>query len=126
MGLCEKLHFFVLIFPLFRIFGEDKLHLGITFSCEHESSTFDLYYLCFPKIFERDMLTFISCAKTMSARTSVGVPEITVPYFQAEAVQNALDMGQFSAADLERLLRINSKIAAENYLRYQDFFSEAN
>ena len=72
------------------------------------------------------MLTFISCAKTMTARTSVGVPEITVPYFQAEAVQNALDMGQFSAADLERLLRINSKIAAENYLRYQDFFSEAN
>ena len=49
------------------------------------------------------MLTFISCAKTMTARTSVGVPEITVPYFQAEAVQNALDMGQFSAADLERL-----------------------
>ena len=41
------------------------------------------------------MLTFISCAKTMTARTSVGVPEITVPYFQAEAVQNALDMGQF-------------------------------
>ena len=78
------------------------------------------------KNFERDMLTFISCAKTMTARTSVGVPEITVPYFQAEAVQNALDMGQFSAADLERLLRINSKIAAENYLRYQDFFSEAN
>ena len=39
------------------------------------------------------MLTFISCAKTMTARTSVGVPEITVPYFQAEAVQNALDMG---------------------------------
>ena len=55
------------------------------------------------KNFERDMLTFISCAKTMTARTSVGVPEITVPYFQAEAVQNALDMGQFSAADLERL-----------------------
>ena len=78
------------------------------------------------KNFERDMLTFIFCAKTMTARTSVGVPEITVPYFQAEAVQNALDMGQFSAADLERLLRINSKIAAENYLRYQDFFSEAN
>ena len=60
------------------------------------------------------------------ANYSLRIPEITVPYFQAEAVQNALDMGQFSAADLERLLRINSKIAAENYLRYQDFFSEAN
>lgn len=72
------------------------------------------------------MLTFISCAKTMTVRTAVKVPEITVPHFQAEAVQNALDMVQFSAAELERLLRVNSKIAAENYLRYQDFFSEAN
>lgn len=72
------------------------------------------------------MLTFISCAKTMAARTTVKVPEVTVPHFQAEAVQNALDMGQFSAAELERLLRVNSKIAAENYLRYQDFFSEAS
>lgn len=72
------------------------------------------------------MLTFISCAKTMAARTAVKVPLMTVPQFGAEAVQNALDMGQFSAAELERLLRVNSKLAAENYLRYQDFFSEAN
>jgi len=72
------------------------------------------------------MLTFISCAKTMATRSAVKVPEISVPHFQAEAVRNALDMGQFSAADLEQSLRVNSKIAAENYLRYQDFFSEAN
>lgn len=72
------------------------------------------------------MLIFISCAKTMAARTTVKVPEITVPHFQAEALQNAMDMGQYSAVELEHLLRVNSKIAAENYLRYQDFFSEAN
>lgn len=72
------------------------------------------------------MLTFISCAKTMAARTAVKVPEITPPHFEAEAVQNALDMGQFSAAELERSLRVNARIAAENALRYQDFFSETN
>ena len=38
--------FFVLIFPLFRIFGEDKLHLGRTFSCKHENSAINLHYLC--------------------------------------------------------------------------------
>ncbi|WP_291528485.1 peroxide stress protein YaaA [Bacteroides sp. UBA939] len=72
------------------------------------------------------MLTFISCAKTMVARTAVKVPEITVPHFQAEAMRNALDMGQFSAAELESLLRVNSKMAVENYLRFQDFFSDSN
>lgn len=72
------------------------------------------------------MLTFISCAKTMASRSTVKVPEVTVPHFQAEAVQHALDMGQYSSADLERLLRVNAKIAAENYLRYQDFFSQTN
>lgn len=72
------------------------------------------------------MLTFISCAKTMAARTAVKVPLTTVPHFAAEAVQNALCMGQFSAAELERLLRVNSKLAAENYLRYQDFCSDTN
>ena len=40
-----------------------------------------------------------------TARTSVGVPEITVPQFQVEAATvTPLDMGQFSAADLERFV----------------------
>lgn len=72
------------------------------------------------------MLTYISCAKTMASRTAVKVPETTVPHFHTEAVQNALDMGQFSSTELERLLRVNTKLAAENSLRYQDFFSETN
>lgn len=72
------------------------------------------------------MLTFISCAKTMAMRLKVDVPEFTVPQFQEEAVHNALDMAQFSASELEKLLRVNPKIAAENYLRYRDFFSDHN
>ncbi|WP_294587440.1 peroxide stress protein YaaA [uncultured Bacteroides sp.] len=72
------------------------------------------------------MLTFISCAKTMTSRSSVAVPEVTIPTFEADAVQNALEMSQYSASELEKLLRVNAKIAAENRLRYHDFCSEDN
>ena len=72
------------------------------------------------------MMTFISCAKTMTDHSKVEVPTTGTPQFQAEAIQHALDMSRFSAEELERLLRVNSKIAAENYLRFQDFCSEAN
>lgn len=72
------------------------------------------------------MMTFISCAKTMTAHSKIKTPVTSIPRFQAEAVQNALDMSQFSAAELERLLRVNNKIAASNYLRFHDFCSEAN
>ena len=72
------------------------------------------------------MLTFISCAKTMASRCSVVVPGMTVPQFETEAVRNALDMSQYSSAELEKLLRVNAKLAAENRLRYHDFCSEDN
>lgn len=72
------------------------------------------------------MMTFISCAKTMTAHSKIKTPVTSIPRFQAEAVQNALDMSQFSAAELERLLHVNNKIAASNYLRFHDFCSEAN
>ena len=72
------------------------------------------------------MMTFISCAKTMTDHSKVEVPTTGTPQFQAEAIQHALGMSRFSAEELERLLRVNSKIAAENYLRFQDFCSEAN
>lgn len=72
------------------------------------------------------MMTFISCAKTMTERTKVQTPATDTPLFQTEATQNALDMSQFSADELGRKLRVNNKIAAENYLRFQDFFSESN
>ena len=72
------------------------------------------------------MLVFISCAKTMAARCAGVVPEVTVPKFETEAVRNALEMSQYSVSELERLLRVNTKIAAENRLRFHDFCSEEN
>ena len=72
------------------------------------------------------MLVLISCAKTMASRCSVVVPEVTVPKFEAEAVRNALEMSQYPVSELERLLRVNTKIATENCLRFHDFCSEEN
>ena len=72
------------------------------------------------------MLAFISCAKTMAGRSALRVPEMTVPRFADEALRHALDLAQYSVSELEGLLRVNVKIAAENYIRYQNFCSEDN
>ena len=61
------------------------------------------------------MLVLLSCAKTMSDVSKVKVPLTTVPRFQKEASEIALQMSQFAVGDLERLLRVNAKIAVENY-----------
>lgn len=72
------------------------------------------------------MLTFISCAKTMAARCALNVPAVSEPRFAGEALRTALELSQYPAAELESLLRVNAKIAAENRLRYHDFCSEDN
>lgn len=72
------------------------------------------------------MMTFISCAKTMTGRTKIKTPFQSTPLFRTEAIQNALDMSQFTAEELGKILRVNNKIAAENYMRFQDFTSESN
>lgn len=72
------------------------------------------------------MMTFISCAKTMTARSKIHTPGTSVPRFEKEAEANALHMGQFSPEQLGKLLRVNPKLAAENCLRYHNFFSEDN
>ena len=69
------------------------------------------------------MLILLSCAKTMSESTNVKFPMLTEPRFQKEASEVAFQMSQFSVEKLERLLHVNSKIAWENYKRYQDFHS---
>ena len=69
------------------------------------------------------MMIYISCGKTMTARSRQQVPYTTVPYFEKEAHENAMHMAQFSTEELTRLLRINNKLAAENVLRYHDFLS---
>lgn len=72
------------------------------------------------------MLAFISCAKTMASRSSLRVPEVTTPRFADEALRHALSLAQYSASELEGMLRVNAKIAVENCLRYHDFCSEYN
>lgn len=72
------------------------------------------------------MMIYISCAKTMAAQSKVQVPFTSTPVFENEAQQHAMDMAQFTAEELGRILRINPKLAAENYLRYHDFLSTDN
>lgn len=70
------------------------------------------------------MIVLLSCAKTMSGLSKITTPFGTTPRFRQEASEIALQMSQFSVEDLERLLRVNSKIAVENYKRYQAFHAE--
>lgn len=76
------------------------------------------------KIVNLSMLILLSCAKTMSDTSRVGVPFVTVPRFQREASEIAVQMSQYSVEKLERLLHVNAKIALENYKRYQAFHAE--
>ena len=76
--------------------------------------------------YKRFMLAFISCAKTMAIRSSLRVSEMTTPRFADEALHHALNLAQYSASELEDMLRVNAKIAVENRLRYQNFCSEDN
>lgn len=52
------------------------------------------------------------------------MPDVTLPPFIAEARQNMLELMRLSQEELARSLRVNSKIAAENYLRFREFYSE--
>lgn len=72
------------------------------------------------------MIIYISCAKTMNNRAETQTPFTTLPVFGTEANDHAAFMAQFSAEELKTKLRVNTKLAAENYLRYHDFFSENN
>lgn len=73
------------------------------------------------------MLTYISCAKTMTAKTKVTTSVPTShPSFEKQAEGHALELSSLSAEELGQLLHVNSKLAAENVLRYQDFFSATN
>lgn len=69
------------------------------------------------------MLAFISCAKTM-ARPSAPLVATTRPQWQAEAEATAMQLMQYSPAELATMLHVNAKIAAENALRYRQFLDE--
>lgn len=62
----------------------------------------------------------------MAAASCVKAPVATSPRFPEEAKAIAWNMAQFSPEELGKLLKINPKLAAENYLRFQHFFSPDN
>ena len=61
-------------------------------------------------------MTFITCAMTMTPRSKSPYPESSTPHFLKEARENALYMTQFTAEELALMLKVNPKLAAENYL----------
>lgn len=70
------------------------------------------------------MLTYISCAKTMT-QTSVTVPPVvTSPHFLSQVREAAMELAQWKAEELGEKLKVNSKIAAEVALSYRQFFDE--
>ena len=72
------------------------------------------------------MLVILSPAKTMDM--SVVEQELpgTTPEYAEEAEYLAEQMRRFSASELEKMLKISPKLAAENYERYQKFGSLSN
>lgn len=70
------------------------------------------------------MLILLSSAKTMSGSSKTKAPAATLPHFTREAQEIILQMTQYSTAELSKLLKVNPKLALENYNRYHDFHSE--
>lgn len=67
------------------------------------------------------MLILLSCAKTMTKSSNIKVPFTTSPQFIDNAKELAIYLSQYSVDELEQMLHINSKIAVENYERFQNF-----
>jgi len=70
------------------------------------------------------MLILLSSAKTMAGRSDIRLKGQTTPLFQQEAKEIALQMSQYTVEELEQILKVNKGIAAANYLRYQQFYTE--
>lgn len=71
------------------------------------------------------MMILISCAKTMSTTSKLKAPITSVPQFADTASELALYVSQFGVDELEQSLKVNSKIAVDTYLRYQEFHSDS-
>lgn len=70
------------------------------------------------------MLIMLSCAKTMASTSKIKVPYTTIPRFIEQARELAVYLSQYTVEELEEILRVNPKIAVENYLRFQEFHSK--
>ena len=66
----------------------------------------------------------LSCAKTMTERSSVPTPRTTRPAYRNEASELAAGLATLPTDELARLLRVNRRIAAENRLRYGRFHGD--
>ena len=62
----------------------------------------------------------------MTGTSKIKAPVGTTPRFTQEATEIALNMAQFSADELKKILKLNPKRALENYNRFQEFHSEEN
>ena len=67
------------------------------------------------------MLTFISCAKTMTRDTAALSLPLSTPRYAELAAENARAMAQYSTEELAAMLHVSRAIAQENSLRYADF-----
>lgn len=67
------------------------------------------------------MQLLLSCAKTMSAATTVPVPRTTRPVYEERAALLAAELATLSVDELSRLLKVNRTLAAENQRRYRRF-----
>lgn len=68
------------------------------------------------------MQILLACAKIMNDGTTVNVPCVTSPRFQADANRFALELCRWSADELARALHCSRPLAQENHLRYGRFF----
>ena len=62
----------------------------------------------------------------MTGTSKIKAPVGTTPRFTQEATEIALNMAQFSTDELKKILKLNPKLALENYNRFQEFHSEEN
>ena len=70
------------------------------------------------------MLTFISCAKTMTEKTPTVLPPASSPLFIEEARHIALSMTAYTAGELAGMLHVNPQIAARTCLQFRTFHDE--
>ncbi len=70
------------------------------------------------------MQILLACAKIMNNDTTVSVPRVSSPRFEADANRFALELGQWSIDELAGALHCSHSLAQENHLRYGRFLDE--
>ena len=71
------------------------------------------------------MQILLACAKIMNNDTTVSVPSVSSPHFEAEANRFALELGQWSIDELAGALHCSQSLAQGNHLRYGRFLDES-